>query len=145
MPMAFLALLRRESWWASVSVGDREDQTQAAHLVLVRVGAERVAHLLRRRLLALRLHARRGRVRLALEHVAEVLRGRLLGVGLQAHRTSSASTPATRTTGKRVRTFMAAVALSVKLWRPVSDMVIDVTVVVVSEEISSMLYSKVSS
>ena len=43
------------------------------------------------------------------------------------------------------RTFKAAVALSVKLWRPVSDMVIDVTVVVVSEEISSMLYSKVGS
>ena len=33
------------------------------------------------------------------------------------------------------RTFKAAVALSVKLWRPVSDMVIDVAVVVVSEEI----------
>ena len=43
------------------------------------------------------------------------------------------------------RTFKAAVALSVKLWRLVSDIVIDVTVVVVSEEISSMLYSKVSS
>ena len=43
------------------------------------------------------------------------------------------------------RTFKAAVVLSVKLWRLVSDIVIDVTVVVVSEEISSMLYSKVSS
>ena len=43
------------------------------------------------------------------------------------------------------RTFKAAVALSVKLWRPVSDMVTDDTVVVVSEEISSRLYSKVSS
>ena len=32
------------------------------------------------------------------------------------------------------RTFKAAVALSVKLWRPVSDMVIDVVVVVVNEE-----------
>ena len=31
------------------------------------------------------------------------------------------------------RTFKAAVALSVKLWRPVSDIVINVVVVVVSE------------
>ena len=32
--------------------------------------------------------------------------------------------PGTRTTGSDVRTFAAAVNLSVKLWRPVSDMVL---------------------
>ena len=41
--------------------------------------------------------------------------------------------------GNVERTFKAAVALSVKLWRPVSDIVIDVVVVVVSEERSGRL------
>ena len=58
--------------------------TQSTYLVLVRVRAELVTDLLRRRLLALGLHGRRRRVGLALELVTEVLGGRLLGVGLRS-------------------------------------------------------------
>jgi hypothetical protein len=52
------------------------------HRVLVRVRGERVAGLLRRRLLALGLEGGCGRVGVTLELVAEVLRRRLLRVGL---------------------------------------------------------------
>ena len=54
--------------------------------------------------------------------------------GYKGRSTSSASAPPIGMTGSVVRTFAAAVNLSVKLWRPVSDMVIYITVVVVSEE-----------
>ena len=56
--------------------------TRKTYLVLVRVRAELVADLLRRRLLALGLHGRGRRVGLALELVTEVLGRRLLRVGL---------------------------------------------------------------
>ncbi len=51
---------------------------------MVRVGAQRVAGLLRGRLGALRLERGRGRVSVALELVAQVLSRRLLRVGLFA-------------------------------------------------------------
>ena len=64
--MAFLALLRRESWWLNVSVGDSEEQKQAAHLVFVRVAAQTIARALRSGLLTVGLHRRCERVGRAL-------------------------------------------------------------------------------
>jgi hypothetical protein len=62
---------------------ERDEQREKTHVVVVRVGREGVADLLRGRLLALGLERGRGRVSVALELVAEVLGRRLLRVGLE--------------------------------------------------------------
>lgn len=92
--------------------------------VRVRASGERIADLLRGRLLALWLHAGRNIVALALEHIPQVFRVRLLRVGL--HRCQHGVPYAKASdgdSGERIRTLMAAMALSVKLWRPASDII----------------------
>ena len=84
--MAFFAFPVNEGYNGRITTHELSCTTERMYLGLVRIGAERIADLLRRRLLALGLEGGRGRVGLALELVAHVLGGRLLRVGLHHKR-----------------------------------------------------------